>query len=101
VINATCPSCGESKFASIQHTNYPGERRVICNFLIGGCGTATAPADTDEQAIANFNRRPKKKLIAHYVMGIGGFYLTGATIPESHKKLGLIPLGEIDGPICN
>lgn len=91
----TCPTCGESKFAKIHFTNYPGERRVICDYTVGGCGTATAAGDSDEEAIANFNRRPPKKLIAHYVMGIGGFYLAGATIPEGHKKLGLIPLGEI------
>lgn len=92
----TCPTCGESKFAEIHFTNYPGERRVICNFTIGGCGTATAAGDTDEEAIENFNRRPKKRVHAWYVKGIGGFYLDGAQIPESHKKLGLIPLGEID-----
>jgi Lar family restriction alleviation protein len=52
-----CPTCGENK-QIISHTNYPGERRVICNYLNGGCGTATAAGDSDDEAITKWNRRP-------------------------------------------
>lgn len=53
--------------------------------------------DADEVDALLAELRKPKKLIANYIKGAGGFYLAGATIPENHLKLGVIPLGEIDG----
>lgn len=58
---APCPFCGSLTALEIQHLNYPGDRRVICNFKNGGCGASTGSGDSDIKAIKNWNKRANAK----------------------------------------
>ena len=61
---APCPFCGSIAALEIQHSNYPGDRKVICNFNNGGCGASTESGGSDIKAIKNWNKRANAKLIA-------------------------------------
>lgn len=73
-----CAHCGKQDSVEIIRTNYPGERKVICNHHNGGCGANTAGGDTPEEAIAAWNRRAVPtgyKLVAGVPEPTEGWYL--------------------------
>lgn len=52
-----CPSCGRVDSVDLHPTNYPGERKAVCNAHKNGCGLTTAGGDSDAEALAAWNRR--------------------------------------------
>lgn len=57
VVLAGCPFCGRSDTVGFLTTNYPGERRVVCNAQEGGCGASVGAGDSDGEAAQKWNRR--------------------------------------------
>jgi hypothetical protein len=61
-----CPHCGATKDAGVVHVEkaadafgafVEGQRYVLCDFRIGGCGASGGVRDTEDDAIAVWNRR--------------------------------------------
>lgn len=52
-----CPFCGRHDTVGFLTTNYPGERRVVCNAQEGGCGGSVGAGDSDDDAARKWNRR--------------------------------------------
>ena len=52
-----CPFCGRRDTVGFLTTNYPGERRVVCNAQEGGCGGSVGAGDSDDEAARKWNRR--------------------------------------------
>lgn len=57
VVLRGCPFCGRRDTVGFLTTNYPGERRVVCNAQEGGCGGSVGAGGSDEEAARKWNRR--------------------------------------------
>lgn len=55
-----CPFCGETTSLSVRDVG--DELHIAMAGVCGGCLAAGPPDDTEEQAIANWNRRPTSTL---------------------------------------